>query len=123
MEGVGRIAIVTDSSGAAVGLMTRSMRADLGVMISASHNPAEDNGIKFFSALGSKLDDETEQAIEELLQRRIETRKPLAPMLEGIDTLMFDIQDIGTRFYTYISTLGLAMQAAAGFRLQNQVHP
>lgn len=42
-----------------------------------------------------------------------ETRKPLAPMLEGIDTLVFDIQDIGTRFYTYISTLGLAMQSAA----------
>lgn len=42
-----------------------------------------------------------------------ETRKPLAPMLQGIDTLVFDIQDIGTRFYTYISTLGLAMQSAA----------
>lgn len=41
------------------------------------------------------------------------TRKPLASMLEGIDTLVFDIQDIGTRFYTYISTLGLAMQSAA----------
>ena len=42
-----------------------------------------------------------------------ETRQPLAPMLEGLDTLVFDIQDIGTRFYTYISTLGLAMEAAA----------
>ena len=41
------------------------------------------------------------------------TRKPEADMLEGIDTLVFDIQDIGTRFYTYISTMGLAMQAAA----------
>jgi uncharacterized protein YbbC (DUF1343 family) len=46
-----------------------------------------------------------------------ETRRPLAPMLEGIDTLVFDIQDIGTRFYTYISTLGLAMEAAAEHRL------
>ncbi|MEJ2401335.1 MAG: DUF1343 domain-containing protein [Xanthomonadales bacterium] len=42
-----------------------------------------------------------------------ETRRPLAAMLAGIDTLVFDIQDIGTRFYTYISTLGLAMEAAA----------
>lgn len=42
-----------------------------------------------------------------------ETRRPTAEMLAGIDTLVFDIQDIGTRFYTYISTLGLAMQAAA----------
>ena len=41
------------------------------------------------------------------------TRRPTPEMLEGIDTLVFDIQDIGTRFYTYISTMGLAMQAAA----------
>ena len=41
------------------------------------------------------------------------TRKPTADMLGGIDTLVFDIQDIGTRFYTYISTMGQAMQAAA----------
>jgi uncharacterized protein YbbC (DUF1343 family) len=41
------------------------------------------------------------------------TRRPTADSLRGIDTLVFDIQDVGTRFYTYISTLGLAMQAAA----------
>jgi len=41
-----------------------------------------------------------------------ETRKPSAEMLEGVDTLVFDIQDIGCRFYTYISTMGLAMEAA-----------
>ena len=42
-----------------------------------------------------------------------ETRQPTAPMLADIDTLVFDIQDIGTRFYTYISTLNLALEAAA----------
>jgi len=42
-----------------------------------------------------------------------ETRKPTAEMLADIDLLVFDIQDIGTRFYTYISTMGNAMQAAA----------
>lgn len=42
-----------------------------------------------------------------------DTRRPTPEMLQGIDTLVFDIQDIGTRFYTYISTMGLAMQAAA----------
>ena len=42
-----------------------------------------------------------------------ESRKPTPDMLEGIDTLVFDIQDVGTRFYTYISTMGLAMRAAA----------
>jgi len=41
------------------------------------------------------------------------TRIPTSEMLRGIDTLVFDIQDIGTRFYTYISTMGHAMQAAA----------
>ena len=42
-----------------------------------------------------------------------ETRQPTAGMLKGIDTLVFDIQDIGARFYTFSSTLGLAMEAAA----------
>ena len=41
------------------------------------------------------------------------TRKPTAESLKAVDTLVFDIQDIGTRFYTFISTMGLAMQAAA----------
>ena len=41
------------------------------------------------------------------------TRRPTPESLQGIDTLVFDIQDIGTRFYTYISTLGYAMQVAA----------
>ncbi len=40
-------------------------------------------------------------------------RRPNAENLKGIDTLVFDIQDIGTRFYTYVSTMGLAMQAAS----------
>jgi phosphoglucosamine mutase len=51
----------------AVGLMTRSMRADLGVMISASHNPAQDNGIKFFGPDGFKLSDQAEAEIEALV--------------------------------------------------------
>ncbi|MCP4044629.1 MAG: DUF1343 domain-containing protein, partial [Gammaproteobacteria bacterium] len=51
-------------------------------------------GVKVFSLYGS-------------------TRIPTSDMLAGIDTLVFDIQDIGTRFYTYISTMGHAMQAAA----------
>ncbi len=41
------------------------------------------------------------------------TRRPTAEMLDGIDTVVFDIQDVGARFYTYISTMGEAMQAAA----------
>ncbi len=51
----------------AVGMLTRSMRADLGVMISASHNPYQDNGIKFFGPDGFKLSDIAEEEIEALL--------------------------------------------------------
>ena len=51
----------------AVGMLTRSLRADLGVMISASHNPFADNGIKLFDNEGYKLSDETELEIEKLI--------------------------------------------------------
>ena len=51
----------------AVAMLTRSMRADLGVMISASHNPFDDNGIKLFGPDGYKLSDEVEHRIEGLI--------------------------------------------------------
>ena len=60
----------------AVGFLTRSMRADLGVMISASHNPHQDNGIKFFGPDGFKLSDEAEAEIEALLDGDIAPAKP-----------------------------------------------
>ena len=56
---------------AAVSYLIHSMRADFGVMISASHNPHHDNGIKLFGADGHKLDDEVEQAITTLMQGSI----------------------------------------------------
>lgn len=52
-----------------VAYLTRALRANLGVVISASHNPFQDNGIKFFSARGTKLDDDWELAVEEKLQQ------------------------------------------------------
>jgi phosphoglucosamine mutase len=51
----------------AVAMLTRSMRADVGVMISASHNPYDDNGIKLFGPDGYKLSDEVEEEIERLV--------------------------------------------------------
>ncbi|GJE26090.1 Phosphoglucosamine mutase [Methylobacterium organophilum] len=60
----------------AVAMLTRSMRADLGVMISASHNPFEDNGIKLFGPDGFKLSDEVELEIEALIDG--DMRKSLA---------------------------------------------
>jgi len=61
----------------AVGYLTRSMRADLGIMISASHNPATDNGIKFFGPDGFKLSDEAEAAIEAILEGEIAPVPPV----------------------------------------------
>jgi phosphoglucosamine mutase len=60
----------------AVAMLTKSMRADLGVMISASHNPFADNGIKLFGPDGYKLSDSGEQAIEKLLESSPKLAKP-----------------------------------------------
>lgn len=57
----------------AVAHLTRSLRADGGIVISASHNPHHDNGIKFFTAAGEKLDDPTELAVEAALERPFRT--------------------------------------------------
>src|SRR6187549_26999 len=58
----------------AVGMLARSMRADLGVMISASHNPYDDNGIKLFGPDGYKLTDELEHEIEKLMDGNVSKR-------------------------------------------------
>ncbi len=60
----------------AVGYLTRSMRADIGIMISASHNPHEDNGIKFFGPDGFKLSDEAEAEIEALVAGEMHLAEP-----------------------------------------------
>jgi len=57
----------------AVAYLTRTFRAAAGIVISASHNPYYDNGVKFFSAEGTKLPDETEQAIEDMMSHDMET--------------------------------------------------
>jgi len=60
----------------AVGMLARSMRADVGVMISASHNPYHDNGIKFFGPDGYKLSDDAEIGIERLVDGDIKLASP-----------------------------------------------
>ncbi|HEU0188762.1 MAG TPA: phosphoglucosamine mutase [Gallionella sp.] len=57
----------------AVAYLTRALRLQAGIVISASHNPFEDNGIKFFSAHGTKLPDKTERAIEAALDEPMQT--------------------------------------------------
>ncbi len=62
-----------------IAFLTASMRADAGVVISASHNPYQDNGIKFFSRDGFKLPDELELKIEDLIfSRKIDSLRPIA---------------------------------------------
>jgi phosphoglucosamine mutase len=63
----------------AVAHLTRSLRADGGIVISASHNPHHDNGIKFFSAEGEKLDDATELAIEGRARQAVHHRAVRTP--------------------------------------------
>ena len=62
-----------------VAYITRSLRADAGIVLTASHNPYEDNGIKFFRHDGYKLDDEVEKRIENLVfSGEIENIRPTA---------------------------------------------
>src|SRR3954470_20148632 len=64
-----------------IAMLTRSMRCDLGVMISASHNPHEDNGIKLFGPDGFKLSDIIERRIEDLLDADLTAQLARAPDL------------------------------------------
>ena len=83
-----------------------------GVMLTALYGP--EHGVRGdYSAgdiIGSATDPATGLPVYSLYGS---TRKPTKEMLKGIDVLVYDIQDIGSRSYTYISTLGLAMEAAA----------
>ena len=83
----------------AIAFLTRSLRADAGVMISASHNPYQDNGIKFFSNEGLKLPDEMELRIEELiLSNEIEHIRPTA----GEIGKAFRIDDAEGRYIEFV---------------------
>ena len=81
----------------AVAMLTRSMRSDLGVMISASHNPYEDNGIKLFGPDGFKLSDEVEARIEALMDGDV------APLLARSADLgrAKRIEDVQARYIEY----------------------
>ncbi|CAM3070923.1 phosphoglucosamine mutase [Paenibacillus sediminis] len=83
----------------AVAYITRLLKADAGVMISASHNPVQDNGIKFFGSDGFKLSDETELRIEELMDA--ENDELPRPTGGGLGTVHVDNQSK----YDYINYL------------------
>lgn len=95
----------------AVGFLTRSMRADLGIMISASHNPAHDNGIKFFGPDGFKLSDDVEVEIERLLDGVIEPAQP-----QNIGRAK-RIDDARGRYVEYVKTTFPARGQLSGLKV------
>ncbi len=80
--------------------ITQSMRADAGVMISASHNPFYDNGIKLFDASGYKLPDEVEHKISSMIEAQ---NFGTGPTREHIGTA-FRIEEAGGRYITYLKS-------------------
>ncbi len=83
----------------AIAFLTRSLRADAGVVISASHNPYQDNGIKFFSSDGFKLPDELEARMEELIvSKEIDHLRPTA---EAVGKA-FRIDDAEGRYIEFV---------------------
>ncbi len=85
-----------------VAFVTQSMRADAGIMISASHNPYYDNGIKIFSADGYKLPDEIEQKIEKLIfSKEIDGYRPTANLVGKASR----IEDVHGRYLVFLKSL------------------
>ncbi|UCF31810.1 MAG: phosphoglucosamine mutase [bacterium] len=83
----------------AIAFITHSMRADAGIVISASHNPFQDNGIKFFGADGMKLPDEAEASLEELMERN-DLERPT----HGEVGRAFRINDAEGRYIVYVKS-------------------
>ncbi len=84
-----------------IAFVTRSLRADAGVVISASHNPYDDNGIKFFSADGFKLPDSTEDAIEKAMFT--EALENIRPEGAGIGKA-YRVDDASGRYIEYVKS-------------------
>jgi uncharacterized protein YbbC (DUF1343 family) len=109
-----RIGLITNPTGvdhnlrSTVDILFNAQDVRLIALFSPEHGVRGD-----FSAgeqVGTAIDPVTKLPVYSLYGK---TRKPTADMLKGIDILIYDVQDIGSRSYTYISTLGLAMEAAA----------
>lgn len=107
-----RVGLITNHTGlsrdgvSTVRLMSESKNVDLTVLFSPEHGFKGELDV---AKIGDATDQETGLKIYSLYGA---TRRPTPEMLKEIDTIVFDIQDIGARFYTYISTMGEAMRAA-----------
>jgi len=116
-------------NGAKVGLITNQTGVDRSLTPTSLllHQASNVELVTLFSpehGIAGKLDQTSiDDMVDEATGARVQslygqTRKPTLEMLTGIDTIVFDIQDIGTRFYTYIATMGEAMQAAEEHQLK-----
>lgn len=75
---------------------------------------APEHGFRGTAAAGEPVDDNRDRRTGAPIYSLYgDTRRPTPNMMEGLDALVFDVQDVGARFYTYITTMGLAMQSAA----------
>jgi phosphoglucosamine mutase len=97
----------------AVAMLTKSMRADLGVMISASHNPFADNGIKIFGPDGYKLSDEAEATIEDLLDNPAKLKQAPPDQVGRAKR----IEDAGARYIEFAKRTYLAETPLDGLRI------
>ena len=95
----------------AIAYLARTFRASAGVVISASHNPYADNGVKFFSTLGKKLPDEVEARIEQWIDRPLET---VAPDAVG---KAYRIDDAPGRYIEFCKRSFPLMASLSGLRL------
>ncbi|KWX66041.1 phosphoglucosamine mutase [Mycobacterium sp. NAZ190054] len=101
----------------AVAYLTSAYDADFGVMISASHNPMPDNGIKIFGPGGHKLDDATEDRIEELVQQGPGARPTgagIGRVLDGEDALERYLRHVGKAATTRLDALTVVVDCAHG---------
>ena len=92
-----------------VDLLAAAHDVQLKVILAPEHGL---EGLLDQSEIGDGVDEKTRVPVISLYQS--DRRRPTAEMLAGLDALVFDIQDVGARFYTYITTMGYAMEAAAG---------
>ena len=108
-----KIALVTNHSGVDKNLVPNYKRlmevedVELKVIFSPEH------GLFGESEAGEKINYTELKKLPKVISLYGGTRKPSAEMLDGVNLIIYDIQDIGARFYTYISTLGLVMEAGA----------
>ena len=98
----------------AISFLVKDRGADLGVMISASHNPASDNGIKFFDRTGSKLADQIEAKIESVLGKTVESANGAGKVIEDLDAKESYIQNLLKSLEGNLSGLKVVVDCANG---------